>query len=159
MAPTYVVAYNPSDSPVVVDTLGRQVAGGEWAPARRGQVLDDAGNRGAVVVLTKVDEGAHADAEKAHRLALEWTAAAETWAEVPLELIRDVAKHQLGITPPGEVAPLVEGVDYSEAEAHDRIELVDLLVRANVDPPPTAAEQPARPAAGAAKRAGRPQEA
>lgn len=133
MAPTYVLAYNTGDSPVVVDGLGRTIGGHEWAPARRGATLDAAANRNSVVVLTQIDEESAGDeAKAAYHQAAEWTAAAEKWAAHDLELIRNVAEAQL---------------HYGDASA-DRADLVDLLVRSNVPVP----------AAKAAKRASSPQE-
>jgi hypothetical protein len=140
MAPTYVVAYNPTSSPVVVDSLGRTIGGGEWAAARRGQPLDDAGNRATVIVVTKIDDEANPDALRAQSQAASWTAAAEEWADAPLDQVRDVAKHNAA-------AGVLELP--AEVDDVDRVDLVDVLVRAGVDPPPKSA---------AAKRAQPPKE-
>lgn len=129
MAPTYVVAYNPTDSPVTVDAAGRSIGGHEWAPARRGQVLDDAGNRASVIVVTRVDpDTAGPDAAAAARQVEELNGRADAWDGVELELVRDVAKAHL--------ADVLYSAD--ELDAMDRADVVDLLVRGEVDPPPGA---------------------
>lgn len=126
MAPTYVVAYNPTDAAVVADSPGRTVGGGEWAAVRRGEVLDAAGNRGSLIVVTKVDvDTAGPDAERAARQAADLNTRAEAWAGVDLEVVRDVGRANLSPTGYGDA-----GVD-----ALDRVDLVDLLVRNGIEPP------------------------
>jgi hypothetical protein len=136
MAPTYVLAYNTGDSPIVVDSSGRTIGGHEWAPARRGAVLDAAGNNGSIVVLTKVDvDTAGPDAERAARQAEELNTRAGRWEGLDLDLVRDVGRAQL---------------DAAAAEL-DRVDLVDLLVRNGIDPPPTTADAVADAVAGPAE--------
>lgn len=146
MAPTYVLAYNTGDSPVVVDNVGHTIAGHEWAAVRRGDTLDAAGNRNAVVVLTTIDEESAGDeAKAAYHQAQEWTAAAEKWAPHDLDTIRDVGRRQLL----GADAPTGDPfVDATPLDGLERADLVDMLVRANIP----------IPAAKPAKRASSPQE-
>jgi hypothetical protein len=135
MAPTYVLAYNTGDSPIVVDSSGRTIGGHEWAPARRGAVLDAAGNNGSIVVLTKIEEEHAGDEALAawHQVAA-WNEAAEKWAGIPADTVREHARAQaasigLGELDKDQLDDTVDGVDV----AH----LVDSLVRADVAAPAT----------------------
>lgn len=138
MAPTYVLAYNTTDRPVVVDGQGRTLGGHEWAPARRGDILDAAANTGQVVVLTTIDEESASDeARAAHHQAQEWTAAAEKWKGLDLEVVRDAfTAHQRDGNVHLPMAATAGGTTPAEAiAAADRADLVDRLVRANIPVP------------------------
>lgn len=52
----YSVAYNTSDGPVVIDSEGRTLGGGEWGPVRaNAPEVGDAGGRGVLHLYPNLD--------------------------------------------------------------------------------------------------------
>lgn len=122
MPPTYVTAYRPADSPVVVDDQGRTLEGRGWDAVRRSQLLDELANRGDLIVVTGIEDtdSFDAPARAAARKVDALNAIADQWANVPIDTIRQAAADVARMPPP---------------DGMDRAALVDLLARADVTPP------------------------
>jgi hypothetical protein len=129
MAPTYTLAYNPSDVPVAfVD--GRSIGGHAWGPARRGADLDRLGNAGLVVVVTGIDdESASDEARRANTQVAELNAAADKLGALSVDELRAGA----AVLAPLEPSPPPPGTA-SPPPLEDKTDLVDRLARAGVTP-------------------------
>lgn len=133
----YRLAYNPTDSPVLVDAAGRTLGGREWGPVKTTadevKVAHDAGRLVYVELDAKHRNRVDEAASRAHDRVDELTKRSSAFDAVEKgELEQLVTKHQLRAHPHAS-----------------KSELVDLLAHSNLDAPaPPAPKPPSKPKRG-----------
>jgi hypothetical protein len=125
---TYKLAYNPTDSPVVIDTAGRVIGGREWgAVDTTDEVAKTAAEQGQLVLPSPPGKGARPEALHAHRRAQALSERQEAFSAAEKPRLQQLAVDADLIGPEGDPS---------------KTELVALLVHSRVDTP-TAATKPA----------------
>jgi hypothetical protein len=126
---SFVLAFNPTDGPVIIDIAGRSLGGGEWGAIDiTDDIAKDALDTHRLVRPAEPGKGANPEALRAHKRAQALSARQGAFDATEKEQLQSIAVHADLIGPDGDLS---------------KTELVALLVHSSVDIP-TAANKPAQ---------------